>query len=463
MRSAPDANDRLRTGSLPHDPLEGTAPFNGEAVPATPRAHPVLVSLDQVERREVRWLWYPRIPLGLLTFLDGWPGQGKTQVACRIAAAVTRGEALPDSTGTALGPRTVVYMTGEDGLAETIRPRVEDAGGDLSRVKVLTGVSVTLPDGTQAEAPFTLRDVEALAEAMREHRPALVVVDPIQSYFGADVDLHRANETRPILTGLHKVAQEYGAAPLLVRHLNKSSGGNLLLRGLGSIDLAGAARSILTVVPHPEDKVDAGRRVLLHTKANVGPLAGALGFTVGPAGFAWTGRSEVTEAQVRASEVASPREGGRSGAAGWLASVLAGGPVEAEVVAARAAAAGHSMRTVSRAKSDLGIAAEKAKGSLRGGWFWRLPETHPSPEGGHVPTVATLAPFGKVAPFEEGQSGEEDSSANREIDRSISLSTAEGLRGDIARAREATGTLDLRGPSSQPEDVRGERGSGGAR
>lgn len=438
----PDTNDLLRAGALPLDPRDGTVPYSPPAERpegARSTSRPVIVSLDTVERRTVRWLWYPRIPLGLLTFLDGWPGQGKTQVACRIAANLTRGLALPDSTGTVCEPANVVYMTGEDGLSETLRPRIEDAGGDLSRVKVLTGVNVTLAEGKQVEVPFTLRDVEILDATMREHHPLLVVVDPIQSYFGADVDLHRANETRPILSGLHKIAQRYGVAFLLIRHLNKSSGGNLLLRGLGSVDLAGAARSILTVVPHPEDKPDAGRRVVLHVKANVGPIAPALGFTVGASGFAWTGRSEVTEAQVRAAEVASPRERRRDGATEWLKSQLSAGPVPVEELKDRADGAAIAWRTVRRAKDDLRVVAEKSKGSLRGGWYWQLPGTDSAvfAEDGQSSLVAPLAPFGNLAPFEDGQRLAKDSSVYREIEGSSALSSEGGQPHDFARARES--------------------------
>ena len=146
-----------------------------------------LISMSEINAEEVQWLWYPYIPLGKLTILQGDPGEGKTSFILAVIAALTRGEPLPECERAA-EPMNVIYQTAEDGLADTIKPRLESAGADCTRVLVID----------EGKRELTLCDAR-LEEAIRRTAAKLIVLDPLQAYLGSDVDMHRANEVRPVL------------------------------------------------------------------------------------------------------------------------------------------------------------------------------------------------------------------------------------------------------------------------
>ena len=171
-----------------------------------------LISMDEIKAEEVKWLWYPYLPRGKLTIVQGDPGEGKTTFVLAVIAALTRGETLPESEQV-LEPLTVIYQTAEDGLADTIKPRLESAGADCSRVLVI--------DESQRE--LTLCD-ERLEQAVQQTGAQLIVLDPIQAYLGCDVDMHRANEVRPVLKRVAAMAERTGCAVILIGHMNKAQG-----------------------------------------------------------------------------------------------------------------------------------------------------------------------------------------------------------------------------------------------
>ena len=354
---------------------------------------PKLVRLADVEPAEVSWLWRPRIPRGRLTLIEGDPGLGKSGLTLAIAAAVTRGELLPDAHGVpAAAPRNVVLIGTEDGLADTVRPRLDKAGADVDRVYALQAAAMIDPeDQREREVGIDLGNLEAIREAMRSLQPAVVVVDPIQAHLGAGVDAHRANETRPILAGLARLMEEHDCAGLLVRHLAKAgAGGTMIYRGLGSIDFAGVARSMLRVARHPEDESDGNRRVLLQIKCNLALHAPALEFTIGEDGLKWVGSSEVTEGDVREAEARlgrsrggarGPRPDKRDEAAELLRKVL---PAPVQRVMAEAEDAGISEATVRRAAARLGV--KPTQGGRGRPGVWRLPKDK---HEGHSPSGPT--------------------------------------------------------------------------
>ena len=181
-----------------------------------------MICMQHVEHTEVSWLWYPYIPFGKLTILQGNPGEGKTYFAMQLAAACTTGKALPNMTP--LEPFNVIYQTAEDGLGDTVKPRLIEAGADLSRVLVSDDVN----------SPLTLSD-ERIERAIAENHAHLLIIDPIQAFLGADVDMNRANEVRPVFRKLGDIAQRHACAIILVGHLNKTVGAQSTYRGLGSI------------------------------------------------------------------------------------------------------------------------------------------------------------------------------------------------------------------------------------
>lgn len=200
-----------------------------------------LISMEDVQAKKVQWLWYPYIPLGKLTIVQCDPGEGKTTFVLAVVAALTRGEALPESEQ-ARAPMSVIYQTAEDGLADTIKPRLEASGADCTRVLVID----------ESKRELTLCD-DRLEQAVHRAGARLIVLDPIQAYLGDGVDMHRANEVRPVLKCVAAMAERTGCAVILIGHMNKAQGLKSGYRGLGSIDFRAAARSVLVVGRLKED------------------------------------------------------------------------------------------------------------------------------------------------------------------------------------------------------------------
>ena len=329
---------------------------------------PDLICLADVEPRHVEWLWEPFIPARMISLLSGEPGAGKSYIALGVAAELSRGRLLDHRT---IEPANTLYLTCENPIAECIRPRFDSLGGDPARLMLLQGLHSRDENGAETRRTITLGDVDALDAAIRETGARLVIVDPLQSYLGASVDLHRANETRPVMDGLARLADVHGCAILLLRHLNKQTGGKAINRGLGSIDLTGASRSELIAGSLPDDP---DTRALVHVKANVGRTGRALGFTIDAEGrFAWTGESSLTAADLLAAP-AGPGDHKLAEACRWLTELLRPAEREQKEVRELAEAAGISIATLRRAKNALGVRSCKPKGGMKGAWLWALPE-----------------------------------------------------------------------------------------
>lgn len=231
-----------------------------------------LINMEQVEVEKIDWLLYPFIPFGKVTIVQGDPGEGKTTMVLQIIAKLTKGEAiLPVDKNTeikekitAAEPVNVIYQTAEDGLGDTIKPRLLAAGADCSRVLVID-------DNEQA---LTMMDAR-LEEAIIQTKARLVVLDPIQGFLGADVDMHRANEIRPLMKRMAVLAEKHHCAIVLIGHMNKNSNGKSSYRGLGSIDFQAAARSVLIV---GRVKDDPEIRVVCHVKSSLAPEGKSIAF-----------------------------------------------------------------------------------------------------------------------------------------------------------------------------------------
>lgn len=344
-----------------------------DARAGAPGPRPVVVRLADVEAEEITWLWRPYIPMRKQTILEGDPGLGKTFVALSVTAAVTRGYPLPGSDGVpavAREPGNVIYMSREDGLSDTLVPRLKAMGADLERVFALTGKRSFEPEtGSVDEEGITLADVPIIEQALEDHRPQLLVIDPIQSYLGASVDLHRANETRPVLDALGKVAEKFGCAVLLIRHLSKASQERAIYRGIGSIDIAAAARSILLVAEDPHDKT---RRIMAHTKSSLAPKGKSQVFTIDNGQFLWAGVSDLSPDDLLAAPTSSPDERSRlEEAMDFLEEALLSGPRKVKDLQTEAKAAGIEWRTVRRAKDQLGVVATRISEGRSGDGYWQ--------------------------------------------------------------------------------------------
>ena len=322
-----------------------------------------VICYNDVTPRRVEFLWTPYLPIGKLSILEGDPGAGKTFIALAIAAAITKGLPLPHCReGASRAPQNVVYMSREDGLADSLVPRSIAAGADRTRIFAVEGVRRRGVVNT-----FSFKDLDLLEDVVAHKQPGLVVVDPLQSFFGAGVDLHRSNETRPLLDQLGKMAERHRCAVLILRHLAKAGARNALYQGLGSIDIIGAARSAMLAGIDPKGQ----DRVLVQTKSSCSASGPAISYSLSDAGLAWGGISEVTADDLLRANVHQDCPSKFEQAAGWLTDFLQNGPVEVQVVQAQALAQGISKRTLDRAKKSLDVQSVR-KGFISP-WEWELP------------------------------------------------------------------------------------------
>ena len=314
-----------------------------------------IIRMSDVELTPVEWLWKPYLPFGKLSVLQGNPGEGKTYFAMHLAAACTNGKLLPNMER--MEPFNVIYQTAEDGLGDTVKPRLIEAGADLDRVLVID----------DSEVQLTLSD-ERIEKAIIENNARLVIIDPIQAYLGADVDMNRANEVRPIFMRLGQVAQRTGCAILLIGHLNKAAGMQSLQRGLGSIDIAAAVRSVMFI---GKLKHDPTMRILTHEKSSLAPPGASLAFSLGDeGGFRWVGEYDIT-ADEMLSGIEPQRETKTQQAKDLICALLAGGKqVLSEDIDKAALERGIPGRTVRDAKRELGNALKSKIVEGRKKVFW---------------------------------------------------------------------------------------------
>jgi hypothetical protein len=339
------------------------------SIPVTEAAAPIsaeIVTLSQIEPQEVSWLWEPYIARGTLSMLSGDPGAGKTYVSLAIAAAITLGQ-VPGGHPSS-PPADVLYLSVENSAAHVVRPRFNLLGGDPRRFHILRG-SIMGEGETAHRGAIRLSDISLLSDALKKTQARLVIVDPIQSYLGANVDAHRSNETRPVLDGLVGLAEEYNCSMLLVRHLGKARTGRAIHSGLGSIDLTGAVRTEQLAGSAP---ANSEQRALVQIKSNLGRLGSSLGYVIGPQGLQWTGECSLTAEAILAPDFTAEEVGAMEEAEDFLREALATGPMPANEIQDAARAQGIALKTLKRAKKQLRIGS--AKKGMKAGWVWSMPE-----------------------------------------------------------------------------------------
>jgi hypothetical protein len=344
---------------------------------------PPLVPLSKVAPQPIPWLSPGRIAAGKITRLDGDPVTGKSTLLCDLAARLSVGAPLPGGEDMPPSPpATVVIMSAEDDPHDTIRPRIDAAGGDPNRV-VAFGVLAEQGPGALVHIPdhaALMREIIARLEA------ALVIIDPLVAFLSPRLNAASDHAVRRALAALKAVAEQTGAAVVAVRHLNKnagSAGANPLYRGGGSIGLVGAARCALLLAPDPEDPA---RRILAAAKSNLGPLPPSLAFRlaaapgVHTARVVWDGESPWTAADLLRSPH-TPHHGwsALAEARDWLRAALADGSRLAADVQREAAAAGIARDTLYAARRAEGIRLHKDR-THNGPWSWAPPIPPEVPE-----------------------------------------------------------------------------------
>ena len=242
-----------------------------------------IIKMSDVQLQEIEWLWYPFIPYGKLTIIQGDPGDGKTTLVLNIAAKLSKGEGLDENTQIA-EPINIIYQTAEDGLADTVKPRLELAGADCEKIMVID----------ESEKSLSMID-ERLEEAIVKTGARLLILDPIQAYLGGGMDMNRANEARDMTKKLGALAEKTKCAIILIGHMNKAAGNKAAYRGMGSIDFFAVARSVLLV---GRIEGEANTRAVVQIKNNLAAFGHAKAFEVSESGFQWLGDYEITVDEV---------------------------------------------------------------------------------------------------------------------------------------------------------------------
>ena len=315
----------------------------GTTVPVKKIPH--AIPLSSIAPQEMKWLWYPYIPLGTVTAIFGQGGQGKTYMTCKIAADLSNGLALPDSSAPS-GPQKVLMLSAEDDYATVLVPRLIKLGANLDNIAV--------PD-----FQFTLdaNGGNNVADLMREFSATVVFIDPIVYYAGGKMDMNRSNEVRAMMEKLKDNAEKADSAVIIVGHVKKSEEGGDQNRMMGSADWVNASRSGILV-----SKTNDGTKVMRHVKTNYGKIGETRGFEITDNGFEWTTVYDEDELPT----LSTP--GAREQAVAFLKTMLANGPIPAADIQLFASDNNISPATLNRAK--VGVA--ESYYSKAHGFMWRL-------------------------------------------------------------------------------------------
>ena len=309
-----------------------------------------ITRLSEIQSTEVEWLWYPYIPLGKLTIIQGDPGSGKTMLILYIASLLSTGSPLPTQTNNIISePMTIIYQTSEDGYDDTIKPRLEKFKQvDFNHIVFIK----------EDKCSLTMLD-ERIEKAIIKENAKLLVLDPIQAYIGQNVDMNRANEMRPLLKNLMRIAQSHHVAIVLVGHMNKGKGSKSSYRNLGRIDIPAAARSVLIC---GELKNEDGVRAVIQDKSSLAQRGKPFAFKFDDDGFQWLG-----EYDIDADELLDgfKKTTDKDRAKTFLQE---NGPIKASEMYDKGNELNFSKRSLDYAKAELNVQSFK-KGKI---WYWKL-------------------------------------------------------------------------------------------
>lgn len=323
-----------------------------EGIMAETRTELQMIKMSEIQSQEVVWLWYPFIPYGKLTIIQGDPGDGKTTFVLNIAAKLSKGEGL-DSGMKLSEPLTVIYQSAEDGLTDTIKPRLEAAGADCENISVID----------ESIKSLSMID-ERLEEAIIRTKAKLLILDPIQAYLGGSMDMNRANEARDMTKKLASLAEKYQCAIVLVGHMNKAAGNKAAYRGMGSIDFFAVARSVLLV---GRVEGEENIRAVVQIKNNLAGFGHPKAFQLSEDGFLWLGDYEITADEVLGG--IAPKANKLEQAKRLLRKLAeTNNAIQSNEIFNLAEEQNISRRTLENAKKGLGVRAKRINNS----WYWEL-------------------------------------------------------------------------------------------
>ena len=318
---------------------------------------------SSVKQRKIDWLWYPYIPFGKLTILQGDPGEGKSTFILAIAALLTRGKAMPD--GYPIDNcQNAIYQTAEDNIADTVKPRLVAARADCSRVAYIVDEDVTLNF-----------DDPRIEECIMQTNAKLLILDPLQAYLVQDTDMNNAGRMRQQLKKIADLAAKYNCAVVIVGHMNKASSEKNLYRGLGSIDITAIARSVLMI---SRDKTDSSIRYMFPVKSSLAPEGSSIAFRLDKKyGVKWLDNYTPTNNEQEKYTIDKSKQ---SLAERVISEMLEEYDIRSKDILNKLKVMGISERTANGAKSRLGITSYRKDGV----WYWHLDDNSDEKERRNV-------------------------------------------------------------------------------
>ena len=385
-------------------------------IDTAPRAR--VRTLADVEPQRVEWLWPGRLPAGKLVVIDGDPSAGKSTLTLDMAARVSTGRPWPDGAPCPIGD--VLLLSAEDGLADTIRPRLDAAGANVARVHALTEVTRYDDDGRPHQSPPTLpNDLPVIADAIAAHGVRLVIIDVLMAYLARGVDSHRDQDVRGVLHRLAAIADQTGATVVLIRHMSKAGGASPLYRGGGSIGIIGAARAGFLVARDPDDETGQ-RRIFAVIKSNLAVEPPSLAYRLvsdpdhGCARVEWEDTpTDHTAADLLRAE--RDDDGQRSEAdealefiRGYLLDAGGSAPARDVLKAGHAAGFAESVLKKARARKGSGVATARQGFGPGATWVWTIDS----------PIDSIGSPFFRPEPMEPmGTYGGQDAPTGRSSEK----------------------------------------------
>ena len=313
-----------------------------------------IINMADIQSQEIEWLWYPFIPYGKLTIIQGDPGDGKTTLVLNLAAKLSKGIGLDEDMQVS-EPMNIIYQTAEDGLADTVKPRLEVADADCEKIMVID----------ESEKSLSMID-ERLEQAIVQTNARLLILDPIQAYLDGGMDMNRANEARDMTKKLGLLAEKYKCAIILIGHMNKAAGNKAAYRGMGSIDFFAVARSVLLV---GRIEGQENTRAVVQIKNNLAAFGHSKAFELTEEGFHWLGDYEITADELLGG--ITPKANKKERAKQLIYELAeTNSVVKSEDIVNLAEEKGISKRTLENAKKELGIKGKRIGES----WYWKLDE-----------------------------------------------------------------------------------------
>lgn len=321
-----------------------------------PKKQPIawITTMEEIREEATQWLWRNRIALGRMTLIGGDPGTGKTYASLAIAAAESRGDALPGG-DKPKEPSNVLLISLEDGLPDVIKPRLRLLNADQSRIAV---------PNPERNLPAVLINASAIEQMVKALGPRLVILDPLMA-FASGRNTREGAQMRQMLTPLIDLAGRYSFALLVVLHLNKGNT-KAIYKFQESIDIVAQARSAFIVA---NDQNDRYQHVIAHAKTNGSIKAPSINFWIHENGaFEWGDESDVNADELVSNEQQQRRADSQvEKAKDFLREALKSGPIRQTELSEKAKRLG-IQGSIWRAKEELEVRSIKEKV----GWFWSL-------------------------------------------------------------------------------------------